>query len=83
MKRVALIQSLVVATLGSTAPLAQAQYTAYDLGTLGGSYSVAYGINNAGTIVGNRTTSDGVTHAFSPGGGVMTDLAPPTSPAWG
>ncbi|MFO1512607.1 MAG: HAF repeat-containing protein [Verrucomicrobiota bacterium] len=45
-----------------------------DLGTLGGLYSAASGINNAGTIVGWADRSNGVTHAFSYSGGQMTDL---------
>jgi probable HAF family extracellular repeat protein len=45
-----------------------------DLGTLGGGSSVAYGINNSGTIVGYAYTSGGPQHAFSYSGGLMTDL---------
>src|SRR5579872_5824089 len=48
-------------------------YSVTDLGTLGGTTSRAYGINNTGTIVGQAytpTTRD----AFSYSGGVMTDL---------
>ena len=47
-----------------------------DLGTLGGSYSVAHGINNAGQVVGwsylHGTSLP--THAFLYSGGGMTDL---------
>ena len=46
----------------------------YDLGTLGGDYSAAFGINNQGQIVGESTTSSNVTHAFSFANGVMSDL---------
>lgn len=35
-----------------------------DLGTLGGSFSTALGINNLGTVVGTSTTSDGSHQAF-------------------
>ena len=45
-----------------------------DLGTLGGNNSWGRGINNAGQIVGESTTSDRNTHAFLWEGGVMTDL---------
>jgi probable HAF family extracellular repeat protein len=45
-----------------------------DLGTLGGSTSTARGINSAGIIVGDSSTTGGATHAFSYSGAVMTDL---------
>jgi probable HAF family extracellular repeat protein len=46
-----------------------------DLGTLGGS-SYAYGINDAGQVVGESYTADGHPHAFitGPNGAGMTDL---------
>lgn len=45
-----------------------------DLGTLGGSESVAFAINSAGQIVGYSTTESGNAHAFMWDRGVMTDL---------
>jgi probable HAF family extracellular repeat protein len=36
--------------------MAQTQYTVQDLGTLGGYYSFAYGINSSGQVVGNSET---------------------------
>jgi probable HAF family extracellular repeat protein len=46
-----------------------------DLGTLGGSNSYAYGINDAGQAVGwSYTTRSGEYHAFVTVSGVMTDL---------
>lgn len=66
MKHITLILSLILVTLASAAPLARAQYTAYDLG-----FGDAYAINNAGTIVGY---SGNTGHAFSYRGGQMTDL---------
>lgn len=45
-----------------------------DLGTLGGSRSVAWDINSTGQVVGEAETSSGVTHAFRFSDGVMTDL---------
>ena len=42
--------------------------------TFGGSSSAAYGVNNAGVIVGSAQTSFGPSHAFTLSGGVMSDL---------
>ena len=58
----------------ASATAAFGQYQAYDLGTLGGSSSTAYGINNQGTIVGISNTPGGAQHAFSYQNGVMSDL---------
>jgi probable HAF family extracellular repeat protein len=48
-----------------------------DLGTLGGDYSFATAINDAGTIVGASTTADGSLHAFLWRAGRMSDLGVP------
>jgi probable HAF family extracellular repeat protein len=54
---------------------APAQYTIIDLGTLGGSFSLAYAINDNGQIDGFSTLpGDAVTHSFLRKNGVMTDL---------
>jgi probable HAF family extracellular repeat protein len=45
-----------------------------ELGTLGGSYGEAYGVNAAGTIVGKSDTPNSTTHAFAWQSGHMTDL---------
>jgi probable HAF family extracellular repeat protein len=42
----------------------EAAYTVTDLGTLGGSRSVALGLNRAGHVVGYAETADGKNHAF-------------------
>lgn len=45
-----------------------------DLGTLGGVYSIARGINDADAIVGASDVAAGNTHAFVYANGAMTDL---------
>ena len=45
-----------------------------DLGTLGGSYSVALDINNAGKIVGGASVASGQNHAVTWKNGVFKDL---------
>lgn len=53
-------------------------YTATDLGTLGGSVSWAYGVNNMGQVVGSARLANGQDHAalYSGTGNSNTDLAP-------
>jgi len=49
-----------------------------DLGTLGGSYAVASGINNFGQVVGSSATGESsVTHSFIWAAGQMIDLGLP------
>src|SRR5512135_2075362 len=57
-----------------TAPLHAQFYAVSDLGTLGGTNGMAYGINNLEQIVGAAQTAIGNYHAFMFDGGRMVDL---------
>ena len=51
------------------------RYKVVDVGTLGGSFSQAFGVNNRGDVVGFSTTAGDVSlHAFLWRDGLMTDL---------
>jgi probable HAF family extracellular repeat protein len=53
------------------------RYSVTDLGTLGGTESFAYAINDSGQVVGlSRTAGDASTHSFLYSNGRMTDLYP-------
>src|SRR5437868_4888973 len=55
--------------------LLSATYKVLDLGVLpGGTTSAAYGMNQAGAVVGNATAANGVTHGFKFSNGKMTDV---------
>jgi probable HAF family extracellular repeat protein len=54
-----------------------------DLGTLGGTLSYAYGINNHGQVVGTAQTTGGTFRAFLYHDGMMTNLNDYISPASG
>jgi|SRR5579871_1154275 len=49
-------------------------YHVVDLGTLGGTYSFAHGVNADGDVVGEASTADAATHAFLYHAGALTDL---------
>jgi len=57
----------------ATAYLYGGQY-AGSLGTLGGTYSVATGLNDAGQVIGHSATASGVDHPFLYTNGSMIDL---------
>lgn len=71
----------VVMLLGFAANMALANsYTLTDLGTLGGTYSYAYSINEVGQIVGeSQTVGNSTQNAFLWENGVMTGLGSPHS----
>ena len=48
-----------------------------DLGTLGGAYSIALGVNDLGHIVGESETANGDVHGFIYRDGMMHDLSAP------
>jgi probable HAF family extracellular repeat protein len=69
------LTAVAVALLGLLLPAAAAaQYSAVDLGTLGGVFSVAHDINKRGQIVGRASLNTGAQHAFLWEDGVMRDL---------
>ena len=68
--RLALVTTLLVASRVWAVPT----YSLIDLGTLGGSSSAAWGINEAGQVVGAAATATGAQHAFLYTNGMMIDL---------
>jgi probable HAF family extracellular repeat protein len=73
-----IIALVLLAALAIPVRLAAQQhirYTVTDLGTLGGTFSQAFGVNNKGSVVGYATlTGDTSLHAFLWRKGAMTDL---------
>lgn len=87
MKRDTLLYLMIITLLSITSLPASAQeqgtkqsgpplrYTLTDLGTLGGTFSQAFGVNDKGWVVGFATTEGDISvHAFLWRRGVMTDL---------
>jgi len=68
--RLALVAALLLASRAWATPT----YSLIDLGTLGGSSSAAWAINEGGQVVGSAATTTGVQHAFLYTNGVMVDL---------
>lgn len=61
-------------SLSGSVTAASDAYAPHDLGTLGGSYSFAFGISPLGDVVGTSATAGGTDHAFLWRNGIMTDL---------
>lgn len=71
----ALVSPLAAALIGvSSLSAVGQQFVATPLGTLGGPGSVAYGVNDAGQVVGAADADDGSFHAFVWDNGTMIDL---------
>jgi probable HAF family extracellular repeat protein len=72
----ALVAAVAVALVAAPAPARAADrwYTAVDLGTLGGTGSAAFAMNDVGQVVGISRTGDGQAHAFLWPAGRMPDL---------
>ena len=70
--------SLIILTvLGLATFPASATIPITDLGTLGGNWSMAHGINDSGQVVGHANTTTGeAAHAFLWEAGVMSDPGP-------
>ena len=73
MTRIIVCASIVVVLMAGAA-WGQSQYVVTDLGTLGGSWSEAKGINDSGEVVGMAADSGGNQHAFLYHNGTMQQL---------
>src|SRR5437773_1204505 len=70
---VVICAAFVSSALGQNAP-AGPRFTIKDLGTLGGTESTGFAINNSGHVAGAYTTSDGSRRAFFWDGVAMKDI---------
>ncbi|OGP87918.1 MAG: hypothetical protein A2157_02665 [Deltaproteobacteria bacterium RBG_16_47_11] len=71
----AVLTGVIALSLFAQNPALGIDYTITDLGTLGGTKSEAYGINNLNEVVGMAYLPGNIAyHAFLYSGGVMTDL---------
>ncbi len=69
-----IVSSAWALAFSAGALFAQSHYAVVDLGTLGGTNSHAFGLNNHGVIVGDALLPDGRTHAFAYMAGGIMDL---------
>ena len=79
------VAALIAAVLANDVRAGSAVYAVTELGTLGGSESIAYGLNDTSQVVGASQTSTGAFHAFVWNDGAMLDLGTlggETSRAW-
>jgi probable HAF family extracellular repeat protein len=75
MGRITILTSLVALILSCCPGVLGDLYQVTDLGTLGGTYSLAFGINSSGQVVGSATIAgDAVQYAFIYSNGQMTSL---------
>jgi probable HAF family extracellular repeat protein len=77
-RRPLILKAIAILTLMAVNVTIKAQnYTLTELGTLGGQFSGANGINEQGQVVGQSTIIGGASHAFFWSGGEMSDLGVP------
>jgi len=76
MRRISILMLILFLCLVAVPPrlAAQTHYTVTDLGTLGGTYSLAGGISNTGWVEGYSTLTDGYNHAVLWRNGKIMDL---------
>lgn len=71
------LPAIALVVISAFAPLiafGQQRYNVTDLGELGGDFTGAYGVNDAGEVTGFSLTADRVIHAFLYKHGLMEDL---------
>jgi probable HAF family extracellular repeat protein len=66
--------TILLSLLFSSPALADISYHLTDIGTFGGTWSEALGINNKGQVVGGASRGNGIRRAFLYDDGVMIDM---------